>query len=148
MIKRPRPPPVIGKLPLPLPHLPTDLPTTASLTSQPRSTPSTTGRPALYVTTDDLLKRAPHLAPWRPAVGIATKLSDAELVTLAVMQALLGFTSQARWLRYARAHLGHLFHSLPSSPATTSDCVPPAGCCNTSSACWPATPRCGPTTCG
>src|SRR6266542_3246067 len=28
---------------------------------------------ALYVTTDDLLKTAPHLAPWRPAVGITPK---------------------------------------------------------------------------
>ncbi len=71
---------------------------------------------ALYVTTDDLLKTAPHLAPWRPAVGIAPKLSDAELVTLAVMQALLGFPSEARWLRYARAHLGHLFPYLPKQP--------------------------------
>ncbi|MEV6177564.1 IS982 family transposase, partial [Streptomyces sp. NPDC052015] len=26
---------------------------------------------ALYVRTDDLLKAAPHLGPWRPAVGIA-----------------------------------------------------------------------------
>ena len=71
---------------------------------------------ALYVTTDDLLKTSPHLAPWRPAVGIAPKLSDAELVTLAVMQALLGFCSEARWLRYARAHLGHLFPYLPTQP--------------------------------
>ena len=71
---------------------------------------------ALYVATDDLLKRAPHLAPWRPAVGIAVKLSDSELVTLAVMQALLGYTSEARWLRYARAHLGHLFPYLPQQP--------------------------------
>src|SRR6266516_771048 len=71
---------------------------------------------ALYVTTDDLLKTAPHLAPWRPAVGIAPKLSDAELATLAVMQALLGYPSEARWLRYARAHLGHLF-SLPAQAA-------------------------------
>src|SRR6266511_3549263 len=47
---------------------------------------------ALYVTTDDLLKTAPHLAPWRPAVGITPKLSDAELVTLAVMQALASDT--------------------------------------------------------
>ena len=34
-------------------------------------------------------------------------------MTLAVMQALLGFTSEARWLRYARAHLRHLFPYLP-----------------------------------
>ena len=68
---------------------------------------------ALYVTVDDLLQQAPHLAPWRPAVGIAPKLSDAELVTLAVMQALLGFTSEARWLRHAGRHLRHLFPYLP-----------------------------------
>ena len=38
---------------------------------------------ALYVKIDDLLKLAPHLAPLRPRVGIAPKLTDAELVTLA-----------------------------------------------------------------
>jgi len=68
---------------------------------------------ALYVTVDDLLKQAPHLAPWRPAVGIPPKLTDAELVTLAVMQALLGFVSEARWLRHAGRHLRHLFPYLP-----------------------------------
>jgi hypothetical protein len=71
---------------------------------------------ALYVTTDELLQRAPQLAPWRPAVGIAPKLTDAELVTLAVLQALLGFTSEARWLRYAHRHLRHLFPYLPKQP--------------------------------
>jgi transposase len=68
---------------------------------------------ALYVTIDDRLQQAPHLAPWRPPVGIAPKLSDAELLTLAVMQALLGFTSEARWLRHAGRHLRHLFPYLP-----------------------------------
>jgi hypothetical protein len=71
---------------------------------------------ALYVRTDDLLKESPQLAPYRPKVGIGPKLSDAELVTLAVMQALLGFTSEARWLRHARAHLRHLFPRLPQQP--------------------------------
>jgi hypothetical protein len=33
---------------------------------------------------------------------------------LAVVQALLGFTSETRFLRYARAHLGHLFPYLPN----------------------------------
>ena len=42
-------------------------------------------------------------------MGIPPKLSDAELVTLAVMQALLGFTSKARWLRHANRHLRRLF---------------------------------------
>ena len=68
---------------------------------------------ALYVTIDDRLQQVPHLAPWRPPVGIAPKLSDAELLTLAVMQALLGFTSEARWLRHAGRHLRHLFPYLP-----------------------------------
>jgi hypothetical protein len=71
---------------------------------------------ALYVKTDDLLKDSPQLAPYRPEVGIAPQLSDAELVTLSVMQAMLGFTSEARWIRYARAHLRHLFPYLPRQP--------------------------------
>ena len=71
---------------------------------------------ALYVRTDDLLKQYPDLAPWRPGTGLQPQLSDAELVTLAVMQALLGFTSESRWLRHARAHLGHLFGYLPLQP--------------------------------
>ena len=68
---------------------------------------------ALYVRTDDLLKESPQFAPLRPAIGLSPQLSDAELVTLAVMQALLGFTSEARWVRHARAHLRHLFPYLP-----------------------------------
>jgi hypothetical protein len=68
---------------------------------------------ALYVRVDDALKDDPGLAPWRPEVGIAPKLSDAELVTVAVMQALLGFTSETRFLRFAHEHLGHLFPYLP-----------------------------------
>lgn len=71
---------------------------------------------ALYVKTDDLLKASPHLAPWRPMVGIAPQLTDAELVTLAMMQAVLGFTSEAKWLRYARSHLRRLFPYLPKQP--------------------------------
>jgi len=71
---------------------------------------------ALYATTDDLLKESPQLAPYRPEVGIYPKRSDAELVTLAVMQALLGYTSEARWLRHARAYLRHLFPYLPQQP--------------------------------
>jgi DDE family transposase len=68
---------------------------------------------ALYVTTDDLLTAHPERVPVRPRVGIAPQISDAELLTLAVMQALLGYTSEARWLRYARAHLLAMFPHLP-----------------------------------
>ncbi|HEX3492266.1 MAG TPA: IS982 family transposase [Streptosporangiaceae bacterium] len=71
---------------------------------------------ALYVKTDDLLRESPHLAPWRPRTGIMPQLSDAELVTLAVLQALLGFTSESRWLRHARQAMRHLFPYLPQQP--------------------------------
>ncbi len=71
---------------------------------------------ALYVRVDDLLKSHPERRPRRPAVGIAPKISDAELVTLAVMAALLGYPSEARWLRYARAHLIVMFPYLPQQP--------------------------------
>ena len=39
---------------------------------------------ALYARIDDTLKDRPELRPWRPKVGIAPKLSDAELVILEV----------------------------------------------------------------
>jgi hypothetical protein len=68
---------------------------------------------ALYVKTDDLLKQFPERCPSRPRVGIAPRISDAELITLAVMQALLGFTSESRWVRHARSHLRPLFPYLP-----------------------------------
>ena len=54
---------------------------------------------ALYVTVDDLLNDHPEQAPARPAVGLAPLTSDAEVITLAVVQALLGYISEARWLR-------------------------------------------------
>ncbi len=69
---------------------------------------------ALYVRVDDELKMRSELVRYRPRVGIAPKLTDAELVTLSVVQALLGFTSETRFLRYAQAHLRHLFPYLPN----------------------------------
>ena len=71
---------------------------------------------ALYVRTDDLLKASPGRAPWRPAIGFEPRITDAEMITLAVMQALLQFRSETRWLRHAQAHLGHLFRYLPQQP--------------------------------
>ena len=70
----------------------------------------------LYVTIDDLLTEHPQWAPQRPEVGIAPKLTDAELITLAVIQALLGFTSDSRFIRHARTHLRSLFPYLPNRP--------------------------------
>src|SRR5256886_1860192 len=71
---------------------------------------------ALYVKIDDALKDNPGLAPRRPVVGICPKLSDAELLTLCVLQALGGFVSDARFLRHARAHLLGAFPYLPNQP--------------------------------
>ena len=71
---------------------------------------------ALYVRIDDLLIAHPQWAPQRPAVGIVAELSDAELVTLAVLQALLGFGSEARFVRYAHAHLRPWFAYVPKRP--------------------------------
>ena len=60
---------------------------------------------ALYVAIDDLLRTRSELRQWRPKIGLAPKISDPELLTLAVLQALLGFTSETRFLRHARLHL-------------------------------------------
>jgi hypothetical protein len=62
---------------------------------------------ALYVKIDDDWADLARL-PGRPP-----KLTHSELLCLAVMQAMLGFHSETRWLRYARAHLRHLFPYLP-----------------------------------
>jgi hypothetical protein len=64
---------------------------------------------ALYVKIDDMLRDWPDLCPARPVTGTAVTLSDAELLTMAVMSALLGFTSERRWLRYAEAVLAGMF---------------------------------------
>jgi hypothetical protein len=49
-------------------------------------------------------------------VGRPPRLTDAELITLAVAQALLGFHSESRWLRYARVHLSAMFPYIPKQP--------------------------------
>ncbi|MGH3851203.1 MAG: IS982 family transposase, partial [Pseudonocardiaceae bacterium] len=69
---------------------------------------------ALYVAIDDLLIANPTLVPDRPVVGIAPRLSDAELLTMAVLQALLGFSNETRWIRYAHVHLVELFSYMPA----------------------------------
>ena len=61
---------------------------------------------ALYVKIDDWLGR-----PRR--TGRPPRLSDAELLTMAVAQALLGIRSEARWLRFLPTHLPGAFPYLP-----------------------------------
>ena len=68
---------------------------------------------ALYVKVDDELKARPELVKPRPTGGIAPKLCDAELITMAVMQALLAIRSERRWVRYMGKHLRHLFPYQP-----------------------------------
>ena len=65
---------------------------------------------ALYVKIDDEYAGITRL-PGRPP-----KLSHSELLCLAVMQAMLGFHCEARWLRHARAHYRHLFPFIPQDP--------------------------------
>ena len=64
---------------------------------------------ALYVKIDDLLKDRPDVAPVRPDGGIPPTVSDAELLTMAVMSALLGFRSERRWLRHVNKCLAGMF---------------------------------------
>jgi hypothetical protein len=63
----------------------------------------------MYVKIDDMLRDWPDLAPVRPATSTPLTLSDAELLAMAVMSALLGFTSERRWLRYADKELAGMF---------------------------------------
>jgi len=68
---------------------------------------------ALYVEVDDLfIDLDVRQGPGRPP-----RLSDSELVCLAVAQVLLGCNSERRWLRFASSRLGHLFPYLPQSSA-------------------------------
>ncbi|ALP49151.1 IS982 family transposase [Corynebacterium glutamicum] len=68
---------------------------------------------ALYLTTDDYLNTHPELLPTRPASGYPPRISDAELIALAVMETLLGYTSERRFLRYAHKHLTSIFPYIP-----------------------------------
>jgi hypothetical protein len=64
---------------------------------------------ALYVAVDDLL-------PARRGPGRKPRISDAELIALAVAQIFLRCPSERRFLRFARARLGHLFPYIPKQP--------------------------------
>ena len=64
---------------------------------------------ARYVLVDDLL-------PARTGAGRRPKITDAELITLAVAQIFLDCHSERRFLRLARQRLGHLFPYIPKQP--------------------------------
>jgi Transposase DDE domain len=64
---------------------------------------------ALYVRVDDLLPK--RRGPGRPA-----RITDAELIALAVAQMFLAIPNDRRFLALARWRLGHLFPYLPKQP--------------------------------
>jgi len=64
---------------------------------------------ALYVLADDLL-------PKRTGPGRPPRISDPELITLAVAQVFLDCPKERRFLRFARRRLGHLFPYIPKQP--------------------------------
>ena len=82
---------------------------------------------ALYVRTDDLLKQYPDLAPWRPKIGLQPQLTDAELVTLAVMQRCWGTPPRPGGSATPTPTWGTCSATCPGSPATTGGCAPPPG---------------------
>jgi hypothetical protein len=67
---------------------------------------------ALYVTIDERLGPDPR----RGRPGRKPRLSDSELVCLAVAQVLLGCHGEHRWIRFCYCRLGHLFPYLPNQP--------------------------------
>jgi hypothetical protein len=74
---------------------------------------------ALSVRFDDALEMHLELGRPRPQIGLCPKRCDAELLTLAVIQALLGFSSETRFLRHTSAHLRHLVPYLPGQSRYT-----------------------------
>jgi Transposase DDE domain len=63
---------------------------------------------AVYVTADDLLPEKPKNAK--------RSVTDAEVVTLCVAQAIMGIPSDRRFLAVAAKRLDHLFPRLPAQP--------------------------------
>lgn len=64
---------------------------------------------AIYVLVDDFL-------PARQGPGAPPRITDAELITLAIAQVFLGLPNDRQFLALARWRLGHLFPYLPKQP--------------------------------
>ena len=83
---------------------------------------------ALYVTIDDALINHPEWVPQRPVIGFAPRLSDAELLTLGALQALLGYTSEARFICYAHTSRRCSPICLSVLPTTNGSATPQTRC--------------------
>lgn len=68
---------------------------------------------ALYVEVDEFVTAHPELLPPRPRIGIKPQVSDAEMVTLAVLAVLQKVDNESWWVRRVRADLTHLFPYVP-----------------------------------
>lgn len=68
---------------------------------------------ALYTTCDDYLNAHPELLPPRPKIGIHPRITDAEIITLAVVESLQGYTSQRHFIRHAKKCLTSAFPYIP-----------------------------------
>ena len=90
---------------------------------------------ALYVLIDDHVIPSGQRGPGRPK-----RLSDAELVCLAVAQVLPGARSEHHWLRLCYGRLGHLFPYLPHQPGYHKRlrAAAPAGCGGVRGRAWSA----------
>lgn len=64
---------------------------------------------AIYVLVDDFL-------PERQGPGRPPKITDAELITLAIAQVFMGLPNDRQFLALAAYRLGHLFSYLPKQP--------------------------------
>jgi hypothetical protein len=90
---------------------------------------------ALYVLIDDHVIPSGPLRPGHPK-----KLSDAELVCLAVAQVLLGARAQHHWLGMCYARLGCCSRTCPVSAAIVSGSRLPLRCWPQCSTTWPRLP--------
>jgi hypothetical protein len=88
------------------------------------------------------------MTPRRPATGIRPQISGTGLVTLAEMQALPGFTSEARWLHHARKHLTGRFPRLTGQSGYNKWQRKLASLWGWLIRHWPPIPACSATTCG
>ncbi|WP_026556380.1 hypothetical protein [Arthrobacter sp. 35W] len=90
---------------------------------------------------DDLLMAHPERIPYRPRIGISPTITDIEPMTLVLMQAPLGCTSEAGWLRYAHASRRPMF-GVPAGPIRLQQAPAPAPRIRSAARSW----RGGPST--
>jgi DDE family transposase len=76
---------------------------------------------SLYVLVDDLL-------PARRRFGRPPRISDSELICLAIAQVLLDCPNERRFLRLARQRLGHLFPYIPGQSGRLLARLSPSFC--------------------